>query len=67
MADMLHQMISTGMDPDEVANAVFAAVRDEQFWIQTHAKTEDDMWTRAVNQRLDSVRNRTNPVLNLLV
>jgi hypothetical protein len=25
------------------------------------------MWTQAVNRRLDSVRDRTNPVLNLLV
>ncbi len=67
MSQMMRDMISTGMNPDEVADQVFNAVRDEQFWIQTHAKTEDDMWTKAVNRRNDSVRNRTNPELNLLV
>lgn len=67
MAEMLKSMISTGMDPSEVAQAVFDAVVNEQFWIQTHAKTDDDMWTKAVNSRLDSARNRTNPPLNLLV
>jgi NAD(P)-dependent dehydrogenase (short-subunit alcohol dehydrogenase family) len=66
MSQMMHDMISTGMSPDEVADQVFEAVRDEQFWIQTHAKTDDDMWTKAVNRRNDSVRNRTNPELNLL-
>ena len=67
MSQMLHDMISTGMSPEEVAEQVFDAVRNEQFWIQTHAKTDDDVWTKAVNRRSDSVRNRTNPELNLLV
>lgn len=67
MREALQSMISTGMDPAEVAEHVFNAVRDEQFWILTHAKSEDDIWTKAVNKRLDSLRSRTNPELNLLV
>ena len=64
---MLQQVISTGMDPAVVAQQVFEAVRDEQFWIQTHATADGDKWMQAVNSRLDSARDRTNPVLTMLL
>jgi NAD(P)-dependent dehydrogenase (short-subunit alcohol dehydrogenase family) len=63
---ILKGWLEAGMAPDEVAAQVVAAVKGEQFWIQTHAGVDDDMWTQAVNRRLDSARNRTNPPLNLL-
>ncbi len=64
MAQVLASMIDNGMDPDAVAEGVFQAIRDEQFWVLTH--DDNDMWMHAVNARLDSTRNRTNPALNLL-
>ncbi len=67
MQGMLQSMIETGMSPDVVAAKVLDAIRTDRFWILTHAGTDDDMWTQAVNRRLDSVRDGTNPALNLLV
>jgi NAD(P)-dependent dehydrogenase (short-subunit alcohol dehydrogenase family) len=61
---VLAGMIQNGMPPAEVAERVFNAVRAERFWILTHE--DDDMWMRAVNARLDSTANRTNPEINLL-
>ncbi len=66
MRDMLQSMLDAGMSPDDVASKVFDAIRAEQFWILTHAESDDDQWTQAVNRRLDSIRAHTNPVLNLL-
>jgi hypothetical protein len=39
-------------------------VHNERFWVLTHA--DNDMWMRAVRDRLESTLNRTNPPLNLL-
>ena len=66
MRGMLQSMLDNGMSPDRVAEQVFYAVREERFWILTHAHENDDAWTDAVNRRLDSVRDRSNPELNLL-
>jgi NAD(P)-dependent dehydrogenase (short-subunit alcohol dehydrogenase family) len=66
MRGMLQSMLDNGMSPDRVAEQVFDAVRDERFWILTHAEEDGDVWTNAVNRRLDSVRDQTNPALNLL-
>ena len=66
MREMLRSMIETGMSPDRVADQVFDAVREERFWILTHTGDGEDEWTTAVHRRLDSVRDETNPVLNLL-
>ncbi len=66
MREMLQAMIDGGMDPDRVAEQVFEAVREERFWILTHSGEDDDAWTLAVNRRLESVRDQTDPVLNLL-
>ncbi len=58
-------MIENGMAPDMVAERVFEAVANEQFWVLTH-DDEDDMWMRAVNGRIDSLKARSNPAINLL-
>ncbi len=67
MRDMLRSVLANGMDPDDVAAKVFAAITAEQFWIQTHAEQDGDKWMNAVNSRLDSARNRTNPTLALVI
>jgi NAD(P)-dependent dehydrogenase (short-subunit alcohol dehydrogenase family) len=61
---VLAGMIDNGMPPEEVAERVLQALRDEQFWVLTHE--DDDMWMRAVNARLESTSKRTNPSINLL-
>jgi NAD(P)-dependent dehydrogenase (short-subunit alcohol dehydrogenase family) len=66
MRAMLQSMLDNGMSPDRVAEQVFDAVRDERFWILTHSQEDGDAWTTAVNRRLESVRDETNPALNLL-
>lgn len=61
---MLAGMIENGMPPDEVAAQVVDAIRAERFWVLTH--DGDDVWMRAVDSRLQSAVERTNPQLNLL-
>jgi NAD(P)-dependent dehydrogenase (short-subunit alcohol dehydrogenase family) len=38
-AGMLSAGVETGKDPDEVADAVRAAVRDDRFWVLTHPES----------------------------
>jgi NAD(P)-dependent dehydrogenase (short-subunit alcohol dehydrogenase family) len=66
MRAMLQSMLDSGMSTDRVADQVFDAIHDERFWVLTHSGEGDDSWTTAVHQRLDSVRDETNPVLNLM-
>jgi NAD(P)-dependent dehydrogenase (short-subunit alcohol dehydrogenase family) len=61
----LQTMLEQGMAPDEVADKVFAAIREKRFWVLTHDDVSD-MWVQAVARRLDSLRDRTNPVMNFL-
>lgn len=56
---VVKDLLANGMQPDEVAAKVLDAVRNEQFWILTH---EGDEWTRAVEGRVNSLVQRTNPV-----
>ncbi|MGQ0825199.1 MAG: SDR family NAD(P)-dependent oxidoreductase [Actinomycetota bacterium] len=63
-ASMLQQFLEQGMAPDAVAAKVFAAIRDEQFWVLTH-DDESDFWVNAVQRRLRSLTDRANPTLNL--
>ncbi len=61
---VLAGMIANGMQPDDVAAQVVDAIRAERFWVLTH--DGDDSWMRAVDSRLQSAVDRTNPQLNLL-
>jgi NAD(P)-dependent dehydrogenase (short-subunit alcohol dehydrogenase family) len=65
MRDMLQSMLEQGMATSEVAEKVFGAIRDEQFWVLTHDEV-DDMWVQAVQRRLTSLQERSNPVMNFL-
>jgi NAD(P)-dependent dehydrogenase (short-subunit alcohol dehydrogenase family) len=46
----------TGMAPEEVANRVLTAIREEQFYILTH-----DEYDGAIRRRMESVLSRANP------
>jgi NAD(P)-dependent dehydrogenase (short-subunit alcohol dehydrogenase family) len=62
---MLAAMVSQGMPTDEVAGKVLDAIRDERFWVLTH-DAEGDQWGEAVNRRIVSLQDRSNPPLNML-
>ena len=54
-ADRIKRLAETeGMEPDELADMVFNAIRDEQFWILTH----DDYDTN-IRNRMEGILNRT--------
>ena len=60
-ADRLHQqrlqqMAAVAMPPAEVAGQVFAAIRDEQFYVLTHPLF--DSWIRA---RMENIIHHRNP------
>jgi len=64
-AQVLKPMIDNGMPPEEVAAKVLAAIRAEQFWVLPHDGVEE-FWTSFVNDRAQSLIDRTNPTIRNL-
>ena len=62
LSGLLHTLIDKGMSSDEVAAKVLAAIRAEQFWILPH-DAPGNYWTDFVNERAQSLVDRTNPVM----
>ena len=60
ISGMLQPLIDNGMAPEEVAAKVLAAIRAEQFWVLPHDGVEE-FWTTFVNERAQSLIDRTNP------
>ncbi len=58
----LQPLIDQGMAPDELALTVLDAIRAERFWILPHDDTED-FWRTFVNERAQSLVDRTNPAV----
>jgi NAD(P)-dependent dehydrogenase (short-subunit alcohol dehydrogenase family) len=57
-ADRIKHLAETrGMQPEQLADIVLNAIRDEQFWILTH-----DDYDGNVRARMEGILNRTNPV-----
>jgi NAD(P)-dependent dehydrogenase (short-subunit alcohol dehydrogenase family) len=54
--EMLRQLVSTGIQPSEVAEAVFEAIRGGRFYILTHAD-----WKQYVQKRMDDIVQERNP------
>lgn len=61
-AQVLQPLIDNGIAPEEVAAKVLAAIRAEQFWILPHDGVEE-FWARFVNERAQSLIDRTNPTI----
>lgn len=61
-AAVLQSLLDSGMEPTVVADKVLDAIRAERFWVLTH-DDEADFWVDAVQRRLRSIGERTNPVL----
>jgi NAD(P)-dependent dehydrogenase (short-subunit alcohol dehydrogenase family) len=53
---MLRQLVEAGMPPSEVAEAVFDAIREERFYILTHAD-----WKSFVQKRMEDILQERNP------
>ncbi len=53
---MLHQLVSTGMSPAEVAGAVFEAIREDRFYVLTH-----ESWKPLVEKRMNDILQGRNP------
>jgi NAD(P)-dependent dehydrogenase (short-subunit alcohol dehydrogenase family) len=62
MSGVLQPFIDNGMAPEEVASKVLDAIRAEHFWILPHDGT-DDFWVTFVNERTQSLADRTNPTI----
>jgi len=58
-AQLLRQVLASGIAPDAVAEQVLGAIRDERFWIFTHPELQP-----AVEARWDAIRAGSNPVLS---
>jgi len=58
-AQLLRQVLASGLAPDAVAEQVLGAIRDERFWIFTHPELQP-----AVEARWDAIRAGSNPVLS---
>jgi NAD(P)-dependent dehydrogenase (short-subunit alcohol dehydrogenase family) len=56
LEEMVRQRIAEGISPDEVADHVFNAIRDERFYILTHALT-----SRLVRLRMEDILEGRNP------
>jgi NAD(P)-dependent dehydrogenase (short-subunit alcohol dehydrogenase family) len=54
--EMLRRLVSAGMPPSEVAEAVFGAIREGRFYILTHAD-----WKPLVRKRMDDILQDRNP------
>jgi len=58
MEQAFRQLLATGLSPEQVADHVFSAVRDERFYIITHPETKD-----RVRARMEDILEERNPSL----
>jgi hypothetical protein len=54
----MRQAVQTGMPPQQVADIVFQAIRDEKFYILTHPQ-----WKEAIRVRVEDILQERNPRL----
>jgi NAD(P)-dependent dehydrogenase (short-subunit alcohol dehydrogenase family) len=54
--EMIRQLVATGMSPSQVADAVFDAIREERFYILTHADFKP-----LVQKKMDDILLERNP------
>jgi NAD(P)-dependent dehydrogenase (short-subunit alcohol dehydrogenase family) len=61
LRDVLSGLLATGLDPAEVAELVFEAVRDGRFYVLTHPE-----WNVMISNRTDNIVNGQDPRLAML-
>ena len=59
-AQVLQPLLDNGLPPEAVAAKVLAAIRAQQFWVLPHDDV-DEFWVTFVNDRAQSLIDRTNP------
>jgi hypothetical protein len=62
---MYNEGMKTGMDPKEVAEKVFAAVKEDRFYIYSHPEWIGAAQLRA--EEIDQERNPTSMVVDILI
>jgi short-subunit dehydrogenase len=62
MEQAFRQLLATGLTPEQVADHVFNAIRDEKFYIITHPETKD-----RVRIRMEDILQERNPTYQPLV
>jgi NAD(P)-dependent dehydrogenase (short-subunit alcohol dehydrogenase family) len=63
---ILKDLLASGMAPEVLAGKVFDAIREQQFWILTHA-TESDVWVDAMTQRHRLMETQENPTPGVIM
>jgi hypothetical protein len=56
MEPLIRQLLASGQAPEEVANAVFDAVRSERFYI-----FPDPVWKDRIRARMEDILAERNP------
>ncbi len=55
---MVRGLVETGVSPESIADKVFEAIREQQFWILTHPEMD-----ASIRARVDGMLARRNPVV----
>ena len=58
--EMVRQLIASGLEPTQVAEKVFEAIRDEKFWILTHPEAK-----HRISDRMEAILEDRNPEFSL--
>lgn len=56
MREMIRQLVETGMPPSEIADIVFAAIRENRFYILPHPQ-----WKPAIQARMEDILQERPP------
>ena len=58
--ELVRQLIASGLEPTQVAQKVFEAIRDEKFWILTHPEAK-----HLISDRMEAILEDRNPEFSL--
>jgi len=58
--ELVRQLIASGLEPTQVAQKVFEAIRDEKFWILTHPEAK-----HRIRDRMEAILEDRNPEFSL--
>jgi NAD(P)-dependent dehydrogenase (short-subunit alcohol dehydrogenase family) len=58
MEDTVRQLLATGLPPEQVAARVFAAIREERFYVLTHPE-----WKEMIRTRMEDILEERPPTL----
>jgi hypothetical protein len=56
--EFVRQLVANGMAPEQVADLVFAAIREDKFYIFTHPEMK-----LLIQRRMENILNERNPAI----